>query len=133
MIDTETKAAPPTATSAWAPNPARLRRHCRSIPMVAPGAGAMKMREIVKRVAQPREVARAGRLIKVDRDCLHGDSQVRFIIKSGPLPRILAGDRIDQVKAARVLGARLVIALHRVVEGPLRVEKFHQTRLAGPV
>src|SRR5262250_2667782 len=53
--------------------------------------------------------------------------------KSGPLPRILAGDRIDQVKAARVLRARLVIALHRVVEGPLRVQKFDQTRLTHPV
>src|SRR5262245_52918229 len=32
-----------------------------------------RRRQIIKRVAQPRKVARADRLIKVDRYCMHGD------------------------------------------------------------
>ena len=45
IVERETKAAAPAATSALVRNPARLCRHCRSAPMIAPNT---KARAILK-------------------------------------------------------------------------------------
>jgi len=47
--------------------------------------------------------------------------------------KAISNGSIDQVEAARVLGAGLVVPLRRVVEGALRVEKFNEARLAAAV
>jgi hypothetical protein len=49
------------------------------------------------------------------------------------LSKAISNGGIDQVEAARVLGAGLVVTLRRVVEGAPRVEKFNEARLAAAV
>ena len=44
-----------------------------------------------------------------------------------------SGQGVEGVEAAGVLGARLVVALHGVVEGPLRVEQLDEARFAAAV
>src|SRR5690349_12783702 len=45
----------------------------------------------------------------------------------------LSGDRIDRVETTCKVRTCVVVTLPRVVEGALRIQKFHQRGLAAPV